>query len=196
MAGGSAGGYLTLMAGFCVDPSPRALVSYFGYGDITGPWYSQPDEFYRRKPLVTKEEALRCVGSEVISEATDSNQRRRFYLYCRQNGIWPERSDGARLRGEPRWFDGYCPIRNVTAKYPPTILIHGTDDTDVPYAESKNMAAKLAESDVEHEFITVAGAGHGLSGAPPEQLTQIIGQAADFIATHTLTNPQTATIGL
>jgi acetyl esterase/lipase len=184
-AGGSAGGYLTLMTGFCLEPRPRALVSYFGYGDITSPWYSQPDEFYRRQPLVPKEEAYRCVGGGVLSEPPASNQRRRFYLYCRQNGIWPNEVAGHDPHTEPQWFDAYCPIRNVTAKYPPTFLIHGTDDTDVPYSESKNMAAKLAESGVEHEFITVSGAGHGLSGANPERLAQIAQQAAEFIETRT-----------
>src|SRR5437764_11904132 len=44
--GHSAGGYLTLMSGFCVEPRPQALVSFYGYGDIVGPWYSRPDPFY------------------------------------------------------------------------------------------------------------------------------------------------------
>ena len=61
-AGGSAGGYLTLMTGFYLKPRPRALVSYFGYGDITTPWYSEPDAFYRRQPLVSTEDAYGCVG--------------------------------------------------------------------------------------------------------------------------------------
>ena len=65
------------------------------------------------------------------------------------------------------------------------MLIHGTGDTDVPYAESKNMAAKLAESNVKHEFITVQGAGHGLSGAKPDKVAGIAQQAAEFIKTHT-----------
>ncbi len=43
--GHSAGGYLTLMAGFCVNPRPKALVSFYGYGDIAGSWYGQPDSF-------------------------------------------------------------------------------------------------------------------------------------------------------
>ncbi len=86
---------------------------------------------------------------------------------------------------EDQWFDLYCPIRNVTAKYPPAFLIHGTDDTDVPYAESKNMAARLAEASVAHEFITVTGAGHGLSGAQPDKVARIARQAVDFIKTHT-----------
>jgi acetyl esterase/lipase len=183
-AGGSAGGYLTLMTGFCLEPRPRALVSYFGYGDITTPWYTQPDAFYRRQPLVPKEEAYRSVGKREMSEQPASNRRGRFYLYCRQNGIWPNEVAGHDPHAEPQWFDPYCPIRNVTAKYPPTLLIHGTEDTDVPYAESKNMAAKLAEFGVGHEFITVPGAGHGLSGAKPEKVAQIAQQAAEFVKTH------------
>ena len=185
VAGGSAGGYLTSMTGFCLEPRPRALVSYFGYGDITTPWYSKPDEFYRRKPLVPKDEAYRCVGSRALSEPPAQNQRGRFYLYCRQQGIWPNEVAGHNPRTEPKWFDPYCPIRNVTAKYPPTLLIHGTADTDVPYVESKNMAAKLVEAGVTHEFITVDGAGHGLSGAKPERVAQIAQQAADYVKTHT-----------
>ncbi len=184
-AGGSAGGYLTLMTGFCLEPRPRALVSYFGYGDITGPWYSQPDEFYRRQPLVPKEEAYQSVGSAVLAELPPANQRRRFYLYCRQNGLWPKEVSGHDPQAEPKWFDAYCPIRNVTAKYPPTFLIHGTDDTDVPYAESKNMDATLAEVGVKHELITVAGAGHGLSGATPDKLAEYARLAAEFIESHT-----------
>ncbi len=46
VAGGSAGGYLTLMTGFCITPRPRALISLSGYGGIIGPWYSQPSPYY------------------------------------------------------------------------------------------------------------------------------------------------------
>jgi acetyl esterase/lipase len=185
-AGGSAGGYLTLMTGFCLEPRPRALVSYYGYGDITTPWYSKPDDFYRRQPLVSKEEAYAAVGTTALSEPPAMNRRGRFYLYCRQNGIWPNQVAGHDPNTESPWFDKYCPIRNVTANYPPALLIHGTNDTDVPYAESKNMAAKLAGAGVEHELLTVAGAGHGLSGAKPDKVGQIADRAVEFVKAHTL----------
>ncbi len=180
-AGASAGGYLTLMTGHCLEPRPRALVSYFGYGDITTPWLSEPSEFYRRQPLVSKEEALGSLGASVSSEPLPQNQRMKFYLYCRQNAIWPKEVAGHDPNNEARWFDSYCPIRNVTAKYPPTLLIHGTDDTDVPYSESKNMADKLAEAGVRHELITVKGAGHGLTGAKPEEVARIANRAVEFV---------------
>ena len=87
--GGSAGGYLTLAAGFRVNPPPKVLVSFWGYGDIAGAWYSRPDPFYSRQPPVPKEEAYQAVGQSVISESSGKNNRHRFYLYCRQQGLWP-----------------------------------------------------------------------------------------------------------
>jgi acetyl esterase/lipase len=183
--GASAGGYLTQMAGFCLNPRPRALVSYFGYGDLVGPWYSQPDEFYRKQPLVTKEQALATVGTAPVSDPPQGNQRGTFYLYCRQNGLWPVEVTGHDPKTEDKWFDAYCPIRNVTAKYPPTMLIHGTADTDVPYSLSKDMDAKLSKAGAEHDFITIEGAGHGLAGAKPEEVSRVAARAVDFVKAHT-----------
>ena len=184
VAGGSAGGYLTLMTGFRVNPRPRALVSFWGYGDITAPWYSRPDAFYSTQPAVPKEEAYGAVGTAPLSEPPGKNQRGRFYLDCRQHGIWPKEVAGRDPDAEPRWFDRYCPVRNVTPQYPPTMLIHGTEDTDVPYEESRKMAEKLSQSGVEHQLITVAGAGHGLAGAQPEEVAQASDRAAEFVKSH------------
>ena len=146
--GQSAGGYLTQMTGFCVQPRPRGLVSFWGYGDIAGEWYSRPDAFYRQQPLVTKEEA----------EEPGSGK---LYLYCRQRGLWPKTVTGHDPDTEPRAFDPFCPVRNVTREYPPTLLIHGTKDTDVPYALSVQMDKELSAKGVEHEFITIPEGIHG-----------------------------------
>jgi dipeptidyl aminopeptidase/acylaminoacyl peptidase len=43
-------------------------------------------------------------------------------------------------------LDGYCAVRNVSRDYPPTLLIHGTEDTDVPYEQSVAMAKELART--------------------------------------------------
>src|SRR5262249_50128065 len=97
VAGGSAGGYLTLMAGVTVRPRPRALVAYWGYGDVDGAWYTQPSAFYRKQPLVSKEEADRAVGGKVLT-GTEGNPagkaRGRFYLYLRQHGLWTREVTG------------------------------------------------------------------------------------------------------
>jgi len=184
VAGGSAGGYLTLMAGFRFDPRPRVLVSYYGYGDITAPWYSRPDPFYLKQPHIPKEEAYAAVGETEVSSPPAGNKRGRFYLYCRQQGIWPREVAGHDPDSENGWFDPYCPVRNVSKDYPPTLLIHGTADTDVPYEQSKEMGIKLAELSVKHELITVPGAGHGLTGIPPVMVQAIDDRAIAFVKTH------------
>ena len=164
VVGHSAGGYLTLMAGFRLEPRPAALVSFYGYGDIAGAWYSRPDPFYRRQPAVTKEEADRAVGTRVISEDQGGN-RGRFYLYTRQQGLWPAEVVGHDPDREPRAFDPLCPLRNVTKEYPPTMLLHGDTDTDVPFEQSALMAKELARHGVPYEFVALPGRGHGFDGA-------------------------------
>jgi acetyl esterase/lipase len=182
--GGSAGGYLTLMTGFRVEPRPKALVSFWGYGDIAGAWYSRPDPFYRRQPLVSEQEARGAVGRAVISEDVGKSDRPRFYLYCRQQGLWPKEVTGHDPDAEPRAFDSFCPLRNVTAAYPPTLLVHGTRDTDVPYEQSELMDRELTGQGVEHELITVPGGAHGLGGTDPAVLADIRRRILVFLAKH------------
>ncbi len=155
--GHSAGGYLTLMAGMVAEPKPRALVSYYGYGDLVGDWYAKPDPFYCQQDMVTEEEARAGVGGAVISNGAGQKDRGKFYLYCRQQGLWPQEVGGGDLASLHR----YCPLQHVTADYPATLLLHGDEDTDVPYEQSVLMAAALDAADVEHELVTIDGGGHG-----------------------------------
>ena len=164
VVGHSAGGYLTLMSGFCLKPRPRALVSFYGYGDIVGAWYSRPDPYYSSQPAVSAKEAYSVVGGKPISENAP-NDRFRFYLYCRQNGLWPREVAGRDPDRDPTFFKPYCPIRNVTRAYPPTLLLHGDQDTDVPYIQSVEMAAELERNHVTHELVTLKDLGHGFDGA-------------------------------
>jgi acetyl esterase/lipase len=182
--GGSAGGYLTLTTGYRVEPRPAALVSLWGYGDIVGPWYSRPDAFYRRQPLVSKEEAYRVVGGPVLTDSSGKNERGRFYLYCRQNGRWPVEVTGHDPDQEPRFFEPYCPVKNVSARYPPTLLVHGTSDTDVPYQLSVDMARELERKGVEHELVTIRDGGHGLSGVKPEVVAKTYDHVIEFLTRH------------
>jgi dipeptidyl aminopeptidase/acylaminoacyl peptidase len=174
------------MSGFCFQPRPRALVSFYGYGDITAPWYSRPEPFYVKQPAVPRDEAYAGVSGPPVSGSTPetSKQRGRFYLYCRQQGLWPREVAGHDPDTEDAWFDAYCPIRNVTPSYPPTLLIHGTSDTDVPYVQSKDMAARLAEAGVSCQLLTVQGAGHGLTGIDRAEVDKIDAKAVDFIKAH------------
>ena len=43
----------------------------------------------------------------------------------------------------------------------------------------------LGKAGVAHEFITVEGAGHGLAGAKPEEVSRVAARAVDFVKAHT-----------
>ncbi|UCH34372.1 MAG: alpha/beta hydrolase [Armatimonadota bacterium] len=182
--GHSGGGYLALMSGMCVEPRPRAVVSFYGYGDIAGAWYSRPDPFYCRAPAVTRDEAYAAVGGPVISAADGPHHRDRFYLYCRQQGLWPKEVTGHDPDAEPDAFDPFCPVRNVTPDYPPTFLSHGTADPDVPYEQSVAMADALARAGTEHELITIPDGAHGFDGADTPEVEAVFARVLAFLAHH------------
>lgn len=185
VVGGSAGGYLTLTAGFRAKPRPTALVAYWGYGDVDGTWYTQPSEFYRKqKPLVNKGDAMKAVGGKVLTGSEtdfDAKGRGQYYLYLRQNGLWTNEVTSFDPKKDRDKLTPYCPVRNVTKDYPPTLFVHGTEDTDVPYSLSADMAAELTKHKVTHELVTVKGAGHGLSGSDKKLADEAHAKALAFI---------------
>jgi acetyl esterase/lipase len=160
--GRSAGSYLTLMSGICIEPKPKALVSFFGYGDLVGEWYTKPDTYYSSMTHVTKEETgISSDGPAVTGRGSKNENAGTFYLYCRQNGVWPLEVGGHDPIKEKDFFIPYCPLYNITENYPPTMLLHGDLDNDVPYEQSVMMAKELEKKKVEHELVTITGGGHG-----------------------------------
>lgn len=184
--GHSAGGYLTLQSG-TFDQPPSALVSFYGYGDIIGPWYSEPAPFYCTKPMVEETAARQHHDGSPVTRSEDRPGSSQFYLYCRQQGIWPNEIGGRDPATDEAFFLPYCPERNVGPDYPPTLLLHGTDDTDVPYAQSVRMAESLDTAGIDHDLITIPGGGHGFEGGPGETDPVVIaahGRVKDFLRIH------------
>ena len=161
VAGNSAGGYLTLMTGTFPTP-PKALVSFYGYGDLVGKWYSEPDHHYcTTADMVPESKAREYVNGPPVTRSDQRPGKTEFYLYCRQQGIWPKEVGGKDPKENPEFFRPYCPEQNVTTTYPPTLLLHGNNDTDVPHELSERMAHALKASNIKHDFITIEGGGHG-----------------------------------
>ena len=105
-----------------------------------------------------------------------------IYLYYRQNGLWPREVSGfdaATIAEEIRPFE---PLQNVTRAYPPTLLIHGTADTDVPYEESAMMAERLERLGVSSELVSIEGGEHGLDGGDPREIERAYRRMRSFIA--------------
>lgn len=158
VVGKSAGGYLGLMSGTW-DLRPKAIVSFYGYGDILADWACIPSEFYRIRPLLTKKQAYKVVEDHEISEGGEG--RTDFYYYCRQQGIWTSVLSGYDLAIEKDKLTRFCPAYNVDKYYPPTLLLHGNKDTDVPYEQSLQMRNELVKCRIANQIITIAGGEHG-----------------------------------
>jgi acetyl esterase/lipase len=186
VAGGSAGGYLTLTSGFRVTPRPKVLLSFWGYGDLVGDWYSKPSPHPRHYGTkLSRADAYRQVSGPPVS---DSRERKgnggAFYQFCRQQGEWPKAVSGWDPLNDPEKFYPYMAVKNVTSKYPPTVMIHGTKDTDVPYEQSVMMAAELKKEAVPHKLLSIKGGEHGLGGGDPVAISAAYQQAFAFVDKH------------
>jgi len=158
LMGSSAGGYLSLLMGVIAPTKPKAIVSLYGYGDLTGDWYALPSEHYGLRPTIDRLTARERVGE---AEQTEGPWARfDFYLYCRQHGVWVQEVVGLDREKDRDALLRYNPIDQATADYPPTIFIHGDQDTDVPYEQSVLMHEKLKEQGVFTRLITMEGADH------------------------------------
>lgn len=181
--GGSAGGYLTLATGHRVKPRPTVLVSFFGYGDLIGDWYSKPSPHPRHhRSKMPEDQVRKHVSGPAVANSNDrSGDGGAFYQFCRQRGIWPKEVSGWDPHEEPKMFYPYMPVKNVTKEYPPTLLIHGTKDTDVPYEQSVMMAQQFRKFNIDHEFITIEGGEHGLGGGDPRKIDEAYEKVFKFV---------------
>lgn len=52
------------------------------------------------------------------------------------------------------------PIYLVSAKFPPTLIVHGDSDNLVPLQQSQSLDEALAKAGVEHKLVVIPGGGH------------------------------------
>ena len=186
VTGGSAGGYLTLATGHRVQPRPRVLLAYFGYGDLIGDWYSTPSPHPRHNQRkITSEEAWQQVSGPAVADARErKGDGGIFYNFCRQTGFWPKAVSGWDPRGESEKFFPFMPVKNVTPDYPPTVLIHGMADTDVPFEQSQMMAKELGKQGIAFQFHEIPNAEHGLTGGDRGVIDEAQRKAFEFVKLH------------
>ena len=182
VAGASAGGYLALMSGMAKNP-PTAIVSYWGFGDVDGDWTTKPSEAYRKGNLIAKEDAWAGVGDRVLTSTNQENGRGRatFFLYLKQTGRWINAVGGFAPATDREKITPYCPIRNVSPTFPPTLFLHGTADKDVPVEQSTSMARELKRHGVAHEIITIEGGGHSLWGGDRVLIERAFKRSTEYI---------------
>ncbi|MFD0717213.1 alpha/beta hydrolase [Paenibacillus sp. GCM10027626] len=155
--GSSAGAYLSLLAG-TMEFRPSAIVSLYGYGDILGDWINSPSEAYLNRPIVGESEAEKSIGATEISKGSWS--RFNYYLYCRQQGNWVAKVTGLDTARDKDLLLKFCPITNINEQFPPTLLLHGDQDTDVPFEQSVIFHDKLRQTGVYSKMLTIKDGEH------------------------------------
>ena len=82
--------------------------------------------------------------SNIIQLLDGAGDGSAFNDFIRRSAQWPQAIAGWDPRTEADKFLPYLPVRQVTPGYPPTFLIHGMVDTDVPFTQPQQMAAEFA----------------------------------------------------
>ena len=84
--------------------------------------------------------------------------------------------------GDREKWDSVSPLRAAAQADAPIMLIHGVDDTVVPYSHSTKMADKLKDYGKTFEMVTLEGEDHWLSLSATRQ--QMLENAVRWVETH------------
>jgi dipeptidyl aminopeptidase/acylaminoacyl peptidase len=160
----------------------------YGYGDILGDWSTKPDAHYSQEPPASAEAARSIVGKAGTITGAKNADRWGFYLLCRQRGLWPKEVSGHDPVLERAWFEPFCPALQVDRQYPPTIFLHGDEDTDVPFAQSVLMQDRLRQQQVPEKLLRMSGCGHVFDlvgrGLDDPKIRHAYDEVLDFLRSH------------
>ena len=159
IVGSSAGGYLALTTGTFEAYRPKAIVSFYGYGNILGSWYTTPSRHFNKMTKVPEKLAQQLIQKSPTASAP-IEQRYAIYLFCRQQGKWLDYVTGLDPVIYRDHLRPFCPVDQIDEAYPPTLLLHGDADEDVPYEESVQMHKALQQHNIESELITIKDGKH------------------------------------
>jgi acetyl esterase/lipase len=162
LMGGSAGGHLSLLAGYTADddvfpptcaPAPSQVAAVVAL-------YPPADLFAAHELAASRVSPLD--GGEVL-----------------------ERFIGASPGTAPEAYRVASPLTHVAAGVPPTLLIQGGRDRVVPPGGTAALAARLEEVGVDHTLLRLDYAGHAFDvswGGWGSQITRPV--LAEFLARH------------
>lgn len=152
--GRSAGAYLALMEARRLSGSaqiPAGVLSFYGYRGFLLPEFNRPAPAYTRLPAVDPETVRRLTGGSWLTEGPMA-WRYSIYVYARQTGTWPA------FLGAPEILSRCSLTDEDLAQLPPGFFTASTGDQDVPFRESKQLAARVPGSRflpvyyLEHDF--------------------------------------------
>lgn len=165
-------GVRTLAAQGLIDPKRVCIVgaSYGGYAALAG--------------ATIDTGVYRCAVS--IAGLSDLRQQLRYWRWPRNNvdarsdRFWDRFLD-VEDPDDPKLND-ISPIKHVDKVTIPILLIHGKDDTVVPYAQSDDMADALKDAKKPYEFVVLKAEDHWLSRS--ETRLQMLQATVKFLETN------------
>ncbi|MFC0202876.1 alpha/beta hydrolase family protein [Novosphingobium soli] len=133
-----------------VDPKRACIVgaSYGGYAALAGVTLQQG--LYRCAVAVAGVADLKLMYATDVRESGDSQMLSKVLR---------------EQLGDPKGYSEVSPRRFAARADAPVLLIHGKDDTVVPYKQSQVMADALKDAGKPYELVTLAGEDHWLSQA-------------------------------
>ena len=160
LMGRSAGSYLAALLikeGF----TPKHLISFYGYYTLDVPAFRQPNPQYLVFPRVAPMEVEALIEQKPIVSG-EMFKRYPIYLSGRQFGNWLPK-----ILPSLRDVATFSLNEDTLKSFPPTIFVHSTQDSDVPY-ELSRMASTLVPT---NQLISIEGNEHDFDRhATPETL--------------------------
>ncbi len=136
--GGSAGGHLALMVAYTGnDPDFAPAEPYPGVSDSV----SACVDMYGITDVRTRQGTDKSGAPD--GKTSDNTQ------------LFPEK-----LADAPEKWAAASPVTHIRKDSPPTLILHGTNDTTVDRDQSKQLADALKKAGVESKLIMVEGANH------------------------------------
>jgi acetyl esterase/lipase len=151
--GGSAGGHLSLMqgtAGDDGDPKAKDPIDRVSSRVQAVACFFPPTDFLN----------WGAKGKEMINRDFQPpfNAAIDYHEFDKKTGLYVPITDEKKLREIAAQVS---PITHVTAKSPPTLIMHGDKDNLVPLQQSEEIMAKFKEAGVDAKLIVKKGEGHG-----------------------------------
>lgn len=187
MIGHSAGAYLALLAANTMEEPPQAVISFYGYGDILDDWAHTSDANYSQMEAVSVEEVEQKLDTSTRTSAS-VEERFSYYIYTRQNGIWASTVSQLNREKHAKELTSLSPSLDMRKDFPPTLLIHGDKDNDVPFSESQKLVKTLSQNKTPHSLIEMKGYGHVFDifegGLGNVEIAEIFDQIDTFLSSY------------
>lgn len=163
IAGGSAGGHLSLMqgtAGDLGDAKSKDAVDKTSSRVQAVACFFPPTDF-----LNWGEKGRDIIKTGIMRQFRAPFD---FHDFDKDKGLFVPVSDETKVHDILKQIS---PITHVTSTTPPTLIIHGDQDDVVPLQQSEVMVAKLKEASVPVELIVKKGGKHGWVGIDKDLTT-------------------------